>query len=260
MTRARQYGAAAVVRLVSSSAAVDPEGVEGEEETRLLLRFAALRELVMAAEGEIPGDRRRAAGPAAWHGPACRFGVLRRGRNADSATSRGRPGQALGPAPAPGPGARSRLSSPPESLRRGRTGPAGARRSTRDAPPPRSERRAGRTPAWPPATARQPGRQTAAYDREAYKQRNTAERCINRLKQWLGLATHYDKTVVIYLAAHHLAGVFVWSARCLEATFGTECSRASSSTAVVRSSAHPPVQPSGTDGTDRPGLRSLRVD
>ncbi len=26
-------------------------------------------------------------------------------------------------------------------------------------------------------------------DREAYKQRNTVERCINRLKQWRGVAT-----------------------------------------------------------------------
>ncbi|MGW0549524.1 hypothetical protein [Streptomyces altiplanensis] len=34
MARARPYGAAAVVRLVSSSAAVGPEGVEGEEGER----------------------------------------------------------------------------------------------------------------------------------------------------------------------------------------------------------------------------------
>jgi transposase len=28
-----------------------------------------------------------------------------------------------------------------------------------------------------------------AFDRQAYKQRNTVERCINKLKQWRGLAT-----------------------------------------------------------------------
>lgn len=33
------------------------------------------------------------------------------------------------------------------------------------------------------------GGRPPAFDREAYKQRNTAERCINRLKQWRGIAT-----------------------------------------------------------------------
>lgn len=32
------------------------------------------------------------------------------------------------------------------------------------------------------------------FDRDAYKQRNTVESCINRLKQWRGLATRYEKT------------------------------------------------------------------
>ncbi|MFE2126706.1 IS5 family transposase [Streptomyces amritsarensis] len=52
-----------------------------------------------------------------------------------------------------------------------------------------------------------------AFDREAYKQRNTVERCINKLKQWRGLATRYDKTATIYLAGLHLAAIFIWSAR-----------------------------------------------
>ncbi|WP_370531692.1 IS5 family transposase [Streptomyces venezuelae] len=56
------------------------------------------------------------------------------------------------------------------------------------------------------------GGRPPAFDRDAYKQRNTVERCINRLKQWRGLATRYDKTAVIYLAALHLAGIFIWSA------------------------------------------------
>jgi len=34
------------------------------------------------------------------------------------------------------------------------------------------------------------GGRPPAFDREAYKQRNTVERCINRLKQWRGIATH----------------------------------------------------------------------
>jgi transposase len=57
------------------------------------------------------------------------------------------------------------------------------------------------------------GGRPPAFDREAYKQRNTAERCINRLKQWRGLATRYDKTATIYLAGLHIAAIFIWSAR-----------------------------------------------
>ncbi|MFB7984117.1 IS5 family transposase, partial [Streptomyces vinaceus] len=57
------------------------------------------------------------------------------------------------------------------------------------------------------------GGRPPAFDREAYKQRNTVERCINKLKQWRGLATRYDKTATIYLAALHLAAIFIWSAR-----------------------------------------------
>jgi transposase len=52
-----------------------------------------------------------------------------------------------------------------------------------------------------------------AFDREAYKRRNTVERCINRLKQWRGIATRYEKTATIYLAGLHVAGIFLWSAR-----------------------------------------------
>ncbi|MFK0174114.1 IS5 family transposase [Streptomyces sp. NPDC090306] len=57
------------------------------------------------------------------------------------------------------------------------------------------------------------GGRPPAFDREAYKQRNTVERCINRLKQRRGLATRYEKTAMIYLAGLHVAGIFLWSAR-----------------------------------------------
>lgn len=59
----------------------------------------------------------------------------------------------------------------------------------------------------------QTGGRPPAFDREAYKQRNTVERCINRLKQWRGIATRYEKTATIYLAGVHIAGIFLWSAR-----------------------------------------------
>ncbi|MFF4999646.1 IS5 family transposase [Streptomyces sp. NPDC000656] len=57
------------------------------------------------------------------------------------------------------------------------------------------------------------GGRPPAFDREAYKERNTVERCINRLKQWRGIATRYEKTATIYLAGLHVAGIFLWSAR-----------------------------------------------
>ncbi len=47
-----------------------------------------------------------------------------------------------------------------------------------------------------------------AFDRDAYEQRNTVERCINKLKQRRGLATRYDKTAIICLAV-----IFIWSVR-----------------------------------------------
>lgn len=33
------------------------------------------------------------------------------------------------------------------------------------------------------------GGRPPAFDRKTYKQRNTVERCINKIKQWRGLAT-----------------------------------------------------------------------
>ncbi len=57
------------------------------------------------------------------------------------------------------------------------------------------------------------GGRPPAFDRETYKQRNTVERCINRLKHWRGIATRYEKTATIYLAGLHIAGIFLWSAR-----------------------------------------------
>ncbi|MEY9484229.1 transposase [Streptomyces calvus] len=57
------------------------------------------------------------------------------------------------------------------------------------------------------------GGRPPGLDRDAYKQRNTVERCINRLKQWRGLATRYEKTATVYRAGLLIAGIFLWSAR-----------------------------------------------
>ncbi|WP_282790936.1 IS5 family transposase [Streptomyces sp. CC224B] len=59
---------------------------------------------------------------------------------------------------------------------------------------------------------RQGGR-PPGFDLEAYKQRNTVERCINRLKQWRGLATRTDKLAIAYQAALHLVGILIWTRR-----------------------------------------------
>ncbi|MDH6229350.1 transposase [Streptomyces sp. MJP52] len=56
------------------------------------------------------------------------------------------------------------------------------------------------------------GGRPPAFDAEAYKQRNAVERCINRLKQWRGLAMRTDKLVIAYQAALHLAAILIWTA------------------------------------------------
>jgi transposase len=36
------------------------------------------------------------------------------------------------------------------------------------------------------------------------------ERCINKMKDWRGLATRYDKTPASYQAGLHLRGAVLW--------------------------------------------------
>ncbi|MFF2364838.1 IS5 family transposase [Streptomyces sp. NPDC058122] len=55
------------------------------------------------------------------------------------------------------------------------------------------------------------GGRPPAFDAEAYKQRNTVERCINRLKQWRGLAMRTDKLAIAYQGALHLAAILIWT-------------------------------------------------
>jgi transposase len=47
-------------------------------------------------------------------------------------------------------------------------------------------------------------------DREAYKQRNTVERCINRLKRRCGQAIRTDKLAIAYQAPLRLAGILIF--------------------------------------------------
>lgn len=49
------------------------------------------------------------------------------------------------------------------------------------------------------------------FDAGAYKGRNVVERCFNKLKQWRGIATRYDKTARSYLAGLTLAATLIWT-------------------------------------------------
>lgn len=55
------------------------------------------------------------------------------------------------------------------------------------------------------------GGRPPTFDRELYKHRNVVERCFNRLKQWRGIATRYDKTAQSYEAAVTLASLMMWA-------------------------------------------------
>lgn len=55
------------------------------------------------------------------------------------------------------------------------------------------------------------GGRPPVFDRQIYKRRNVVERCFNRLKQWRGIATCYDKTVESYQAAATLASLLMWA-------------------------------------------------
>jgi transposase len=54
------------------------------------------------------------------------------------------------------------------------------------------------------------GGRPVSHDAELYEDRNTVERCINKFKEWRGLATRYDKTPDSYLAGLHLRGSIIW--------------------------------------------------
>jgi transposase len=49
-----------------------------------------------------------------------------------------------------------------------------------------------------------------AFDKTVYARRNVVERCINRLKQWRGLATRYEKRAVNYRAMVVIASIALW--------------------------------------------------
>ncbi|MFC8175286.1 transposase, partial [Streptomyces sp. NPDC057325] len=54
------------------------------------------------------------------------------------------------------------------------------------------------------------GGRPVTHDAELYKERNTVERLINKLKAWRGIATRYDKTPESYQAGLHLRASMIW--------------------------------------------------
>lgn len=54
------------------------------------------------------------------------------------------------------------------------------------------------------------GGRPVSHDTGLYKERNTVERLINKLKAWRGIATRYDKTPDSYLAGLHLRASMIW--------------------------------------------------
>jgi transposase len=57
--------------------------------------------------------------------------------------------------------------------------------------------------------AARPGR-PLVFDKTIYARRNVVERCINRLKQWRGLATRYEKRALNYRAMVVIASIVIW--------------------------------------------------
>ena len=54
------------------------------------------------------------------------------------------------------------------------------------------------------------GGRPRAFDTDAYRGRNVVERCFNKLKNWRGIATRYDKTARCYLGGVTLAAALIW--------------------------------------------------
>jgi transposase len=71
--------------------------------------------------------------------------------------------------------------------------------------PEREDQKAGR------ARRGSKGGRPRGFDPETYKGRNVVERCFNKIKQWRGLATRYDKTARAYLAGLTLAAALIWT-------------------------------------------------
>jgi transposase len=63
---------------------------------------------------------------------------------------------------------------------------------------------------WHRLTRGSLGGRPPAFDAEAYKQRNTVERAINKLRATRAVATRYDKRDYVYLGTIDVASIMIW--------------------------------------------------
>lgn len=54
------------------------------------------------------------------------------------------------------------------------------------------------------------GGRPPTFDPEQYRQRNTAERCVNKLKTYRAVATRYDKREYMYQGTIDVAAIRIW--------------------------------------------------
>jgi transposase len=54
------------------------------------------------------------------------------------------------------------------------------------------------------------GGRPPTFDAEQYKQRNTAERCVNKVKTYRAVATRYDKREYMYQGMVDVAAIRIW--------------------------------------------------
>jgi transposase len=52
----------------------------------------------------------------------------------------------------------------------------------------------------------------AGFHAGRYRQRKVVERCVNRLKQWRGIATRFDKRAANFRAAIVIVSLILWLA------------------------------------------------
>ena len=71
---------------------------------------------------------------------------------------------------------------------------------------PENGRRGGR---WRDHRAGRPGA-PPGFDFDIYRKRNVVERCVNRFKQWRGIATRYEKRAANYRAMVVIAALMIW--------------------------------------------------
>ena len=69
------------------------------------------------------------------------------------------------------------------------------------------------------------GGRPAAFDKDAYKQRNTVERAIGKLCHYCAVATKYDKPDYVWRGTIDIASIRVWLPRPRPTIYGTRSSR-----------------------------------